>query len=149
MAGCIFGIRQWTFAPKVGNCPAKDLDSDKPIREIMSECGVEEMPILSSSSSSKGSTGGKSSSSGGNDGNWLSCEEAEALFNQCTSIIIDIETNPPNECVHFGFASTECQSATTEISTRFLACLEENEKRACGDIDETICKAYYESQCDL
>jgi hypothetical protein len=49
----------------VGNCPAKDLDSDKPIRDIKSECGVEEMPIVSSSSSSKGNIGGKSSSSGG------------------------------------------------------------------------------------
>jgi hypothetical protein len=48
-----------------GTCEAKDLDFDKTIKKIKEECGVEEIPIVSSSSSSKGDVGGSSSSSGG------------------------------------------------------------------------------------
>jgi hypothetical protein len=48
-----------------GTCKAKDLEFDKPIKKIREECGVDEIPTVSSSSSSKGNTGGSSSSSGG------------------------------------------------------------------------------------
>jgi hypothetical protein len=48
-----------------GTCEAKDLDFDKTIRKIKEECGVDEIPAVSSSSSSKGNTGSSSSSSGG------------------------------------------------------------------------------------
>jgi hypothetical protein len=48
-----------------GTCKAKDLEFDKPIKKIKEECGVDEIPTVSSSSSSKGNTGGSSSSSGG------------------------------------------------------------------------------------
>jgi uncharacterized protein (TIGR02145 family) len=47
----------------VGSCKTKDLYFDKPIKDIKSECGVEEMPIISSSSSSNG--GGTFTGKGG------------------------------------------------------------------------------------
>lgn len=101
----------------IGSCNKNELDFDKPIKDIVSECGASEIPVTSSSS-----FGGNSSSSSpvNNNGSSSSGADVYELVNYDGNSFTFI-ANEEYECVDGGILRKNFETKTMDYSIYYSA----------------------------